>query len=793
MYKQKLYASINVGGLAIGLAAFLMIALYIHNELSYDLCYPLHERTYRVVEVYNKGGEVNKRVYFPAPLAGALKDDYPEIEQTARINSQALFGAGNNEIRRADQSENTHEEGFIFADKTLLNIFTLSFIHGSPERALDEANSIVITKRKADKYFPEGDPLGKIFILNNDKARSYKVTGVIEDLPVTSHLQFDFLISMTGQEFWPGEQTLWRNYNYQTYVLLRDGSDAAQLEQKLPTLMTKYFMPTMIESGETEAIEASKYISFKLQPVTDIYLDAEIRDNLSHGDVRYLWLFGTIAVFILTLACINFINLTTARSANRAKEVGLRKVVGSFRIHLVKQFLMESILFSFFSFVIAMVLVWLLLPYFNMLVGKPMSIPIAWWLLPVLILAIVAIGTLAGLYPSFYLSSFKPVNILKGNLSLGSRSAGIRSLLVVFQFTISVVLIISTLIIYRQMAFINNKRLGFDKNQVLLIRSTNILGEQINTFKNELLDLPGIQSATISGYLPVKGTERNRNAFWNEGGAEAESVNGQIWRVDHDYIKTMGMNLVQGRDFQQEMASDSQAMIINQSLARQLNLKEPLGKFIRNSGGSWQVIGVVEDFHFETLKENIGGLCLVLGSSPSTLSVKASADDMAGLVNKVTATWKKFSPNQPMRYTFLDESFARMYDDVQSVGRIFSSFAILAIIIACLGLFALSAFMAEQRSKEISIRMVLGASLNSIFRLLTFDFVKLVVIAALIASPLAWYMMDRWLEDFAYRTGIGWDIFLVSGLAALLIAVVTISYQSIRVSLQAPVKNLKRN
>jgi putative ABC transport system permease protein len=791
--KQKMYSSIKIGGFALGIAACLLIALFIKDELSYDGQYPDGDRIYRVITSYKEDGNLEKSVWFQAPFANALIDDYPEIEKAGRYNSSELFGAGSNEIRRADKAENTYEEGFTYADQELLDLLGIPFIYGNPAHALDQPNTIVITKRKADKYFPGEDPVGKLVVLNGNDAVTYKIGGVIENFPTTSHLQFDFFVTLKGLEFWPGEQTYWGATNYPTYILLRSGADVAQLEKKLSAIVDKYMLPFWIKEGVPNPKDQAKKVGFELQPIKNIHIRSEgIYDGLSHGDIRFVWLFGGIAAFILILACINFVNLSTAKSANRAKEVGLRKVVGSFRSSIINQFLTESLLFSFLSFALGVLLAWLLLPYFNLLSAKSLIFPwMEWWLFPLIFIAAITIGILAGIYPSFYLSSFKPIQVLKGNLSLGSKNSSTRSLLVIFQFTTSIVLIIGTFIIYRQMQYILNKKVGFDKDQVVLIQGTNTLGKQVKSFKDELLQLSQVKSVTVSDYLPIKGTKRNGNCFWNEGKSTTDQcVGAQIWKVDHDYLKTMGMKIVEGRNFSVEMATDSQAVIINQKMAKELGLKDPIGKRIQNWQG-YSIVGVVEDFHFESLRDKIGPLCLVLGESPNIISVKVKSDGISSVIKSVGSLWKKFSPNQPIRIAFLDERFAMMYADVQRMGRIFTTFSILAIIVACLGLFALSAFMVEQRSKEISIRLVLGASLRSIFNLLTLNFLKLVVISIVVAAPIAWYMMQKWLEDFTYKTEITWDVFLLAGLMAVSIAVLTISYQSISAGLMNPIKSLK--
>ena len=619
----------------------------------------------------------------------------------------------------------------------------------------------------------------------------------MKDFPTTSHLQYDFFLTLTGVELWQGEQTGWGSSNYPIYLKLRAGTDVAQFEKKLTSNVLKnYYVPNMIASGQSQkdAADLIKKASLLLQAVRDIHLKSyDIHDMFSHGDIRFVWLFGAIACFILLIACINFINLSTAKSANRAKEVGLRKVVGSDRSSLVQQFLTESLLFSFLSFVLGLLLAWALLPYFNTLSAKSLTIPWnVWWLLPLMIASAFIIGIFAGLYPSFYLSGFKPINVLKGQVSRGSKNSTLRNGLVVFQFTASIILIIGTLVIYKQTHFILNKKVGFDKDQVLLIQGTNTLGAQVKSFKTELLKLSQVKSASVSDYLPIAGTKRNGNTFYNEGKKKEEAgIDTQFWMVDDDYLKTMGMKLVAGRNFSPQMPTDSQGVVINQTLANKLNLKDPVGKRITNGYGIFNVLGVVQDFNFESMRDQIGGLCMILGNSPSIVAVKVKTADIKDLVPSITSVWKKFAPAQPIRYTFLDESFANMYADVQRMGSIFTSFAMLAIIIACLGLFALSAFMAEQRNKEIGIRKVLGASVSGITTMLSKDFVKLVAIAIVIASPIAWWAMTKWLQDFVYRITISWWMIAIAGLIAIVIALITVSFQAIKAAVANPAKSLR--
>jgi putative ABC transport system permease protein len=794
--KQKMYSAIKIGGFALGIAACLLIALYIRDELSYDKSYPAAQRIFRLTGEYDDNGKTETGADWPAPMALALRSDFPEVQASGRLMPHELFyGAGNNELRRVDQTENTYEQKFSYADQYLVNMLELPMVYGNRATALSEPNSMLISKRKADKYFPNENPLGKLMILNDDKNKIYKIGGVMENLPTSSHIQYDFLLTMSGYQLWNGEQQDWMSSNYPTYVLLKPGASAAALQAKLKLILTKYYLPIMKQSGNKQAEDFTKKAKLLLQPITDIHLKSyAIDDGLEKGDIRFVWLFGGVACFILIIACINFINLSTAKSANRAKEVGLRKVVGSSRSSLVKQFLSESLLFSIVSFLLGIALAALLLPFFNLLAAKSIHFPwTEWWLFPVTIVSSIVVGFLAGIYPSFYLSAFKPILVLKGQVSRGSKNSILRNGLVVFQFTISIILIIGTLVIYRQTHFLLTKNAGFDKDQVMLIEGANTLGDKTTSFKDELLKIPQVKSVSVSDYLPISGTKRNGNTFYKDGRTKEDiGVGAQKWVVDLDYMKTFGMRLAAGRNFSKEMPSDSSAIIINHAMATQLGLKDPLGQMITNGWEHFRVIGVVEDFNFESMRQSVGPLCFTLGKNYSSiLSVKMSGSAAKDLIASVTPVWKRFSPSQPLRYTFLDESFAKMYADVQRMGRIFTSFSIFAIVIACLGLFALSAFMAEQRTKEIGVRKVLGASAASIARMLSKDFAKLVLIAMIIASPLGWLAMNKWLQDFAYRVPISWWIFALAGFVVVAVALLTVSFQAIKAAFSNPVDSLR--
>lgn len=788
--KDKLFTTIKIGGFAVGIAACLLIALFIKNELSYDGHYKNKDRIYRVVMQGMMNGELLKSVHFQLPFAETLQSTFPEILEAGKINTSELFGAGRRPFRPVDAMQNNFEDGFIYADQGVFDILEFELLEGNPKQVLTSPQSVVLTESKASKYFPKGHAVGKTIYLDDNSNKPYTVTGVIKENPSEkTHLDFNFLLAIEDTNM------SWSNTNYFTYLLVNDNADTPALEKKMVSILEEYVIPTYKERMRSaEFMEVLKTLEYKLQPVTDIHLKSDIKmgDGLRHGDIRFVWLFAAIAIFVLLLAVINFINLSTAKSANRAKEVGLKKTVGAFRGNLVSQFLTESVIYSFLSFAIGVLLAWALLPTFNSIAAKHIIMPWAdWWFLPVILVAALFVGILAGLYPAFYLSAFKPVNVLKGTLSTGSKSGKLRSGLVVFQFTTSVVLIIGTLIIYKQMNYIMDKKLGFNKDQVLVIKGTNLLKDNTESFKERLLGLSDVKSVTISDYLPVEGSKRNGNTFGmiNEGSQEI-SVPAQIWRVDYDYIETLGLHIKEGRGFSKDFASDSTAIVINTTMAKELGLQDPIGKRI-NNGQDWTIIGVVEDFHFKNLKEDIASLSLVIGNSPSMMSVKLNKGETAQAIGEVASIWQEYVPQQAFEYTFLDQEFAHMHDDVQRMGKIFNSFALFAILVACLGLFALSAFLVEQRKKEISIRLVLGAPFKSIYQLLTMDFMKLILIAIVIATPIGWYMMSRWLEDFAYRIDIQWWVFALAGAISLSIALLTVSYQSIRAGLVNPAKSLR--
>jgi putative ABC transport system permease protein len=795
--KQKFYSAVKIGGFALGIAACLLIGLYIHNQVSYDRDFPGAERLYRLTGSLSENGTVRKAAgWTAAPFAQALKTEFPQVERAGRLLSSSLFwGVGSNQLRPIENTQDSYEQGFAYADSSLPDLFQFNMVYGSRTKALSWPQTLILSKSNADKFYPGQDPVGRQIILNDDKEHPWTIGGVMKDPPEHTHLQFDYYLSLTGHELWKGEQESWLAGNYDVYVLLRPDADPDRLATQITsTIKDKYWIPAMQQNGEPGATTVLQNLVFMLQPVSDIHLAADIQDNMAHVDRKYLWLFGAIGVFVLLLASINFVNLSTARSANRAKEVGLRKVAGSDRQGLIRQFLLESIVTSGFSFVLAIGLAALLLPFFNKLAGTSMHFPwTAWWLAPGAVAAAVMIGVIAGLYPAFYLSAFRPVLVLKGHISRGSRHSGLRSGLVVFQFTTSVVLIIATIVVYGQMHFILNTKMGFNKDQVLLIEGTGTLGDQLPAFKNELLKLSGVQAVTNSDFLPVSGSKRNGNTMYRAGREKLDpGTMVQLWNVDVDYLKVMGLGLADGRNFSPGLASDSQAAIINQTMARKMGMTHPVGERINwGQGIGVPIIGVVEDFNYESVKQQIGPLVLMLGNWTTTVAVRTNTSDIKGLLAGVDKVWRGFAQQQAFRYTFLDESFEHMYTDVKQTGNIFTSLAVLAVCIACLGLFALSAFMAEQRRKEMGIRKVLGASVMEVAGLLSRDFLRLVALAIVIGSPIAWWMMHWWLRDYVYRITLGAGIFIGAAVLVMVIALLTISWQALKTGTSNPLGALR--
>lgn len=791
LLRYKFYSMINVIGLAVGIACCLLILLYIQHELSYDRYHEKADRIYRLAVSLNFGGTEGEIATVGAPAAAALVNDYPEVLDATRFQS-----TGNWYIRYGETT--FKETRLVYADANVFDVFTIPLLQGDPKTALAEPNTIVISETMADKYFGTDDPLGKT--LNLDATTDYEVTGVFREIPSNTHFHYDFFASLaTIEERLP---PIWLSMNWNTYLVLREGADPTALEAKFPEMAKKYCGPEFerfVSASWEEVMESGGRLDFYLQPVTKIHLHSDLLGELEpNSDIKYVYIFSVIAFFILVIACINFMNLSTARSANRAREVGIRKVVGSLRSQLVRQFLAESVVLSVIALFIALLLVGLALSRFNDLAGKELSIrsltdPV---ILFAFFLMIVFIGLIAGSYPAFFLSSFKPVAVLREKLGSGMRGRWMRRALVVFQFTMSIVLIIGTIVVFKQLKYVQNSKLGFDKEQVFILHDAFILRSQVESFKNEVLQNPEIVSATVTGYLPVT-SDRSLNAVIPEGKQE-ETTPIQTWWVDFDYVKTLGLEIVEGRDFSRTFSTDSSAVIINEAAVIHFGWDEPLGKTIGSFVAvdepvvaNYTVIGVVRDFHYETLRNQIGPLAMFIDRSTGLISFRLKTENLSEIIRFIEDKWNAFLPGQPLEYSFLDDRFDEMYRAEQRIGRIFGIFAALAIFVGCLGLFGLAAFTAEQRTKEIGIRKVLGASISGIVLLMSKEFFTWVVVANIVAWPIAWVVMRRWLQDFAYRTSITVWTFALSAILALVVAMLTVSYQAIKAARTNPVDSLK--
>lgn len=794
LLKNKGFTVLNVLGLSLGLASCLLIIFYVVDELSFDRYNTKASKIYRVNEDLKLGeNNVLYAVCMP-PLAQTLKSDFPYIENTVRIKN-----AGSRHVKKG--TDIILENNIAFADPSLFDVFTLPMIDGSPSTALTEPNSVVITETTAKKYFNSINVIGKTLTLDNI---FYKVTGVIRDIQRTSHFNFDFFISMST--FPDSRSTEWLRSDYNTYVLFKEAADHKKLEAALPAFLNKYSGPQMqsqLKMSMAAFEKGGSFFRLNLTPLTDIHLKSNRTGELGpNSTIQFIYIFSAIALFILLIACVNFMNLSTARSSNRAREVGVRKVLGSQKSHLVFQFLTESILVTFTATVIAFIAAVVLLPAFNQLSGKDLTITnqTLVWLIPALLFIVLMVGTIAGSYPAFFLSSFQPVEVLKGKISSGFKGGRLRSFLVVFQFSISIFLIVGTLVVHSQLNYIQNKDLGYDRNQVLIVKNTFELNSQAKIFKQEVKQISGVVNATLTGFLPTSNAKNTSIFFKETTFDQKKALFPQTWEVDEDYIKTLNMKMLAGRSFSNQMLTDSSGIIINESAANFLGLKGPLNKpLYRSNGGKqdisnskeYHIIGVVKDFNFSSLRDAVSPVVLVLGNNNGELSIRVNKKNLPVLLSEIKDKWNELSPNVQMNYSFMDQDFDASYRAEQRIGATFIVFTSLAIIIACLGLFGLAAYAAEQRTKEIGIRKILGANVSTIAAMLSFDFIKLVFIAILISLPAGWFLMNKWLQDFAYRQNIQWWVFVIAGFGAIAIAVITVSFQSIKAALSNPVNSLR--
>lgn len=793
--KYKFISFINLFGLTIGLTCCLLILTYILNELSYDKYNKNADNVYRVTRSFNnEDGVVSLNLSTVSPPFGYyLPTDFPEIIKMTR-----LLNNGTTPLRYKDKLLN--EKDVYFADENLFDVFTVDVIKGNPKMALREPFSVMLTEETAKKYFGNEDPINKVLRANNQF--DVKVTGIYKAFPSNAHMHPNLLVSFNtlkdsavyGEE---NLRTNWGNNSFFTYILLPKNYNIESMKSRFPAFIDKHMEH---ENGQPP----SKFTKLDLQKLTDIHLyshtDYEAEPN---GDIKRVYIFSAIALFILLIACINYMNLSTARSALRAKEIGIRKVVGARRKELVMQFLSESVLLTWTAIIVAFVLLYFTLPWLNKLSEQNLSISILfkWQVLLPLFLSPFMIGIISGVYPALFMSSFQPVKTLKGLFKVGGSSISFRKVLVVTQFAISIILIITTVVVFQQLRYMQNASLGYNKEHILTVFYYNSLNDNYESFRNALLQNPNVKEVGRSSRIPT-GRLLDGMGASTFSSDSAQPVKSDIRYVatDYDFIPTYGIPMTAGRNFSRTYGTDTANFVINESAAKAIGWKTAQDAVGKNLGYGFikgHIIGVMKDFHFESLHQTIRPLIFIMPkpapnqSFYNYVSIKISGKNISSALATIKNTWQKYLPEIPYDYTFLDEKFASLYESEQRQETIFTTFACIAIFIACLGLFGLSAFAISQRVKEIGVRKVLGANTGTIVTLLSKEFLKLVLIAAIIAFPVAWYAMHHWLQDFAYRINIHWWVFVVAGLAALFIALATVSFQAIKAALANPVKSLR--
>lgn len=796
LLRYKFISAINLFGLTVGLTCCLLILCYIVHELSYDRYNANADRIYRVTRTFyaSNGAEDLRLCAIAPPFGPLLKNDFPDIESYTR-----LLANGPTPIRYGEKVFN--EPGTWFADENLFKIFTVKTLSGNPATALSNPYSVMLTPGEAKKYFGNEDPLNKVILLNNQY--NLKVTGIFEPFPATAHLHPDIMISFstlndTSIYGLKNLQTNYSNNAFYTYILLPKNYPTDKIVNQFPA-----FIDNNIHEKMRPGMKESKMTSLALQKLTDIHLRSHYDDEAEvNGNINTVYIFAAIAFFILLIACINYMNLSTARSALRSREIGVRKVVGAQRKELITQFLFESVFLSWIAMLMAVVLTVLLIPVLNELTGQQLTSQVLLstkLVIPLLFIPFI-VGIFSGIYPALFLSSFRPVLVLKGIFKPGSGNLSLRKVLVVSQFAISIILIICTGIIFRQLNYVTTTSPGFDKNQIVTMAYNYRLDPKYETFRNELLQKSTIKNAARSSRIPTGRLLDDMGAQTSVGDSmRPTTANVKFVAADYDFIPTYGVKMVAGRNFSRDFPTDSSNYILNETAVKMLgwkNVQAAVNQPFRYGGILGRVIGVMSDFHFESMHQPIIPLVLIMGT-PATkqfygnFSVKLAANNTQAGLNDLEQAWKEFMPNDPFVYTFLDDNFAHLYDAENRQRNIFTIFSCIAIFIACLGLLGLSAFTVTQRFKEIGIRKVLGASVSNIVNMLSKDFLKLVLIASLISFPVAWYAMNQWLQSFAYRIDVGLWIFPIAAIIAAFVAFLTISFQAIRAAVANPVNSLR--
>lgn len=792
VFKNWSYTIINILGLSTGIAAVIYITLFVQFELGFDKFHEKGENIYRV-GVYGMmmNNEINQAVT-AAPMAEAMQNDYPEVINTCRIRR-----AGDWLIRYDDKKFN--EKEFLFADSTFFEMFSFKLLKGDPKTALTKPNNIVMTETGAKKYFGDEEPIGKMLKVEDDTSL-YEVVGLMEDPPENSHFHFDLLGSMTRI---PGSRnTFWVSHNFYTYIQLESGTNADAFKDKMQLMIEKYVGPQIEQAlgiNMEEFAASGNSFSYFIQPLYDIHLHSDLQYEIeTNGNILYVYIFISIAIFIMVIASINFTNLATARASNRSKEVGIRKVVGAMKENLVIQFLTESFIITLFSLGIAIVTLEIFIPTLNNLVQIPLDIDYLsnWYIIPSLILLIIIVSLMAGSYPAFFLASFRPVAVLKGKLKLGARSGTLRSVLVIIQFVVSVFILLSTYTVSDQLNYLLNKDLGFEKENILMIRRSDALDNQIDAFKEELKKIPSVLEVSNANSYP--GVNYSNNAMFLEGESTGNTyLIHQSW-VSYDFEKVMNFELVEGRFFNPEYISDSNAIVINEAAVKSLGLENPIGnalmspwrnnEFIRRP-----IIGVVKDFNFKSLHKKIepAAFTLMPGNWEGVVAVKIGSENINGTIHQIQNVWNEFENDFPFEHFFFDDHLTNLYEAEQRTNSIFIIFSALSILIAFLGLLGLISFISEQRKKEIGIRKTFGSSSIQIVYLITKDIFKLIFIASVISWPIAYWLMNSWLQDFSYRVGINLFMYALITVITILLSLSTVIYQTIKAALKNPADTLR--
>lgn len=794
--RNKIFTLLNILGLAIGMASFIIIMLWVKDELSYDKYNVSSDRIFRINFYIKLNGHEGKSSFCPAPLATILKNEYPEIEKVVRFRSydKAIVKYENNIFT---------EYNIIYADSTVFGVFTIPVLRGNPESALKAPFTVAISESMAKKYFGDEDPIDKV--IKFDNRSDYRVTAVYKDIPKASHFHFDFIASLYSNKEY--SQEIWLSNNYHTYVLLKKNTDPAAFEKKLDQVVERYIGPQAAQAFGTswEQLKVKGILTqFSIQKVTDIHLKTDIAGGFdAGGDIKYVYIFILIAVFIILLACINFTNLSTARSSTRLKEIGIRKVFGVQRSKLSLHFMLESLLIVFAAYIFAMVLTEISIPFFNNMTEK--SLVIHYFdirFIGAVLGLILVISLIAGSYPAIYLSSFRPIAVLKGEMVAGRKKSTFRSILVVGQFTISLILLSSVLLLGKQMRFIQSKNLGYNKEQLLVINNTNLLEKNIENFRNQISANPQIVSVSTSGFLPAP-SSRTNGSVWRDGIISNDPLLVTHFFVDHEYFKTFDIKIINGRAFSKEFSTDSSAVVINEAAVKLLGWKDPLGRkigtvltpdFDVNNPilDVYTIVGVVKDFNFNSLHTPVEALVMYLKKSDQMITCRLRPDtNILEIVSFLKSKWIENAPDEPFEYDFIADKLHSQYGGEWRLGKILGIFTGLAFFVSCLGLFGLALFASEQRKKEIGLRKVNGSGIAQMIWLLSSNFTRLILISFVIACPVSYYLMGKWLETFAYRTSVSWWIFALTLLISCSIALATTGYLAYKAAAANPVNTLR--